>query len=80
MKQDKFQLAKGYEEQILRLRKELADFDKCCHVKVSTPYNISPDCYGSIDRDLNEFPRLKAAIKSALEEELKEYETKFNNL
>lgn len=80
MKQDRFQLAKQYEEQIIRLRKEISEVDKCSHIQIRAPYNMGVEYLPSIERDLNEFPRLKAAIKTALEEELKEYEDKFNNL
>ena len=80
MNTNQFQLAKQYDEQIQRLRKELLEIDKCTHLQVRAPYNMSPDYIPSIERDLNEFPRMKAAIKTALEEELKEYEKKFNNI
>lgn len=80
MDRNKFELAKQYEEQINRLRKELMEVDKCTHLQVQAPYNMGPEYIPSIERDLNEFPRMKAAIKTALEEELREYETKLADL
>ena len=80
MKPEKFQLAKEYDEQIKRLREELLRVDKVTHLSLRAPYNMNPDIIPDITRDLNEFPRMRAAIKTALEEELREYEDKMKNL
>ena len=80
MDQKKFQLAKEYEEQIKRLRKEIADIDKVTHMALRAPYHMNPDMIPDICRELNEFPKLKAAIKAAFEEELGEYEKKLTLL
>lgn len=76
----RFELAKQYDEQIKRLRKEIADFEQCTFFQCKTEFNRPPEYCATIGRELNEFPRLRAYIKTALEEELAEYEEKLKNL
>lgn len=80
MQLKKFELAKEYGEQIKRLRKEILDIDKVSHMALKCPYNMGPEYLPDVCRDLNEFPRLRAAIKAAFEEELAEYEKKLLDL
>lgn len=80
MKQDRYQLAKRYEEQIMRIRKDIENMEKVTHMSCRSPYNMNMNCIPEVTRDLSEFPRMKAAIVTALEEELNEYENKFKNL
>lgn len=81
MKQERLQLAKEYESQINRLRKELTYIDRVTYLTLKNPEQWrNPDIIPDITRDLNEFPRMKAAIRTALEEELKDYEKKLENL
>ena len=80
MQQRRFQLAKEYEAQIKRLREEISHIDKCTHMALRTPFSMDSSIVPDICRDLNEFPRLKAAIMSTFEEELAEYEKKLRDL
>ena len=80
MKQDRFQLAKEYEEQIKRIREELNRIDKVTRLELRSPCQMTHEYIPDICRDLNEFPKMKAAIRNVLEEELKEYEEKFEKL
>lgn len=81
MKQERLQLAKEYESQIIRLRKELGYIDRVTFLTLKNPEQWrDPALIPDITRDLNEFPRLKAAIRAALEEELTEYEMKLEKL
>ena len=76
MKHKDLQLAKEYEEQIRRLRGEIASMDRNTFFELRTPNAYEK----GVARDLNEFPRLKAAIVAAFEEELNEYEEKLKRL
>lgn len=81
MQQKRFQLAKEYEQQINRLRKELTYIDRVTFLTLKNPDQWrEPALMPDISRDLNEFPRMKAAIRTALEEELAEYEKKLIEL
>ena len=80
MQQSKFQLAKEYDEQIKRLREEILNIDKATLMTLRSPHSMGMVQLPDVNRELNEFPRLKAAIKTAFEEELAEYEEKLKNL
>ena len=70
MNQKTFQLAKEYSEQIKRLRQEIDTMDKVTYVSFRSQQNMSMVCVPEITRDLNEFPRLKAAIVATLKKNL----------
>ena len=80
MRQDKYQLAKEYEQKITQLRNELNKMDDVTVLELRAPSSDRPDYYPHIRRDLTEHPKLKALIRSFLETELSEYEEAFEKI